>query len=186
MEQIPASPPPVAVRLDPKTTTLVVLDITEQTCRPQANCIGILPKIVDLVARARAAGVMVAYTSGYAASGVPAVLPEVAPEPGDAVVQGPQNKFFNSTLDDALRKRRIETILFAGWRANGSVLYTSSAATNLRYTVVVADDAISAPEPFQMAIGRYQILNQLNGNPTNEPLKEWGVTLSRTDLITFA
>jgi nicotinamidase-related amidase len=183
MQQIPPAPNPVAVSLDAKSTALVVLDITEQTCRPQANCIAILPRIVELVARARKAGVMVAYTSGY--SPTPSVMPEVAPASDETVVQGSQNKFFNSLLDDVLRRRRIATLVFAGWRTNGSILYTSHGATNLRYTVVVADDAIAAPEPFMMDIGRYQILNQLNGNPTNEPLKDGAVTLSRTDLIVF-
>ena len=71
------------------------------------------------------------------------------------------------------------------WRANGSILFTSHGATNLRYTVVVAVDATAAAQDFEVAIGLYQVLNLLNGNPTNEPLKPGAVTLSRTDLITF-
>jgi hypothetical protein len=37
----------------------------------------------------------------------------------------------------------------------------------------------------EQAIGFYQILNQGNGNLTNQPLKPKAQTLTRTDLITF-
>jgi nicotinamidase-related amidase len=181
-QQIPPAPAPVPVVLDPATTALVVMDITDATCSPQANCRAMLPRISALVAKAREAGLIVAYTLG-ATGGT--VLPEAAPKPDDAVVQAGQNKFFNSTLDDVMRRNGIKTIILAGWRANGSITYTSHGAVNLRYTVVVPVDATSAPNEFEVAIGFYQILNLLSGNPTNEPLKPGAVTLSRTDLITF-
>jgi hypothetical protein len=50
---------------------------------------------------------------------------------------------------------------------------------------VVPDDATSAAKDYDVAIGRYQLLTQLNANAANEPLKKGAVTLSRTDLITF-
>ena len=180
--QIPAFPDPVAVNLTPSTTALLVMDMTEPTCGPQPNCLELLPRIGALAKRARAAGVFIAYTAGAAGG---AVLPAVYPEPGDPVIIGSQNKFWSTTLDDQLRARRIATVVLAGWRANGSILYTSHGATNLRYTVVVPVDGTAAPEPFQVAIGFYQVLNLLSGNATNEPLKPNAVTLSRTDLITF-
>jgi len=179
---VPPSPDPVAVKLDPGTTALLVMDITEPTCGPQPNCRAMLPRIGSLVGKARDAGVLIAYTSGAAGG---AVLPEAAPAPHDPIIQGGQNKFFNTTLDDVMRTHGIKTIVLAGWRANGSILFTSHGATNLRYTVVVAVDGTAAAQDFEVAIGLYQVLNLLNGNPTNEPLKPGAVTLSRTDLITF-
>jgi nicotinamidase-related amidase len=142
-----------------------------------------LPRISALVARARAAGVLVAYTSGAAGG---AVLTDAAPQPGDPVIQGGQNKFLNTMLDDVMRSHGIKTIVLAGWRANGSILFTSHGATVLRYTVVVAVDGTAAAHDFEVAIGLYQVLNLLSGNPTNEPLRPGAVTLSRTDLIRFA
>src|SRR5436305_585872 len=38
---------------------------------------------------------------------------------------------------------------------------------------------------YEQVIGFYQILNQGNGNLTNQPLKPKAPTLSRTDMITF-
>ncbi len=181
-QQIPPPPAPVAVTLDAATTALVVLDITEATCAPQPNCVAMLPTIAKLIAAARAAGVFVVFTTGAAPT---TVLAGVNPNPTDPVVAAGQDKFWDSGLDELLNERGITTIVLAGWRANGSVMYTSFGATLRGYTVVVADDAIAAPEPFMLAIGRYQILNQLLGNPTNEPLRQRTVTLSRTDLIAF-
>jgi nicotinamidase-related amidase len=184
-QQVPPAPDPVPVRLDPATTAILALDISEQTCRPQPSCTGrMVPAIASFLPRARAAGVFVLYS--VPPSGSP-VLPEVAPAPGDAVFasEGAQDRFFNTDLDDMLRSRGITTIVMFGWRENGSVVYTSVGATIRGYTVVVADDATSAAQDYDVAIGRYQMLTQLNSNPTNEPLRPNAVTLSRTDLISF-
>ncbi len=181
--EVPPPPDPVAVRIDAATTALVVQDITEPTCGPQPKCREMLPRLGELVARARTAGVLVAYTSGAAGG---AVLPEVSPAPTDPVVQSGQNKFWNTALDEILRARGIRTVILCGWRANGSILFTSHGATNLGYTVVVPVDGTTAPQEFEVAIGLYMVLNLLSGNPANEPLKQGAVTLSRTDLITFA
>ena len=182
-QQIPPPPAPVPVVLDPRTTALMVMDITEATCGPQPNCREMLPRLTALVARAREAGLLVGYTSGATAS---PVLPEVAPAPADPVIQGSQNKFFNTKLHEILQARGIQTVILSGWRANGSVTYTSHGATILGYTVVVPIDGTAAAAPFQVAIGLYQVLNLLDGNPNNEPLKPRAVTLSRTDLISFS
>jgi len=180
--QVPPAPDPVPVRLDPATTALFVMDVTDVTCSPQPNCVEMLPRIASLITRARAAGVLVAYTSG-GAGGTP--LAEVAPAPNEPVVQGRQNKFFGTNLDDIMRTHGIKTNVLAGWRANGSVLFTSHGATLLRYTVVVAVDCTAAAHDFEVAIGLYQVLNLLDGNPKNEPLKPGAVTLSKSDLISF-
>jgi nicotinamidase-related amidase len=180
--QVPPPPDPVAVTLDSATTALLVMDITEATCGPQPNCREMLPRLAALVARARSAGLPIVYTSGATSS---PVLPDVAPGPDDPVIQGSQNKFFNTRLDDILSPRGVRTLVLSGWRTNGSVTYTSHGATNLGYTVVVPVDGTAAAESFQVAIGLYQVLNLLSGNASNEPLKTGAVTLSRTDLITF-
>jgi hypothetical protein len=68
---------------------------------------------------------------------------------------------------------------------SGSVTYTSVGATVRGYTVVVPVDTTAAATDYEQAIGFYQIINQSNGNMTNEPLKPKAPTLSRTDMITF-
>jgi isochorismate hydrolase len=183
-QQVPAVPDPVAVRLDPATTAIVVLDITQQTCAPQPACInGMVPNIASLLGHARDAGVYVIYSTPP--SGSP-VLPEVSPAPGDPVFSGQgQDRFYNTDLDSLLQSHGITTIVLMGWREDGSVMYTSVGATLRGYTVVVADDGTSAAQAYDIAIGRYMMLTQLNSNPGNEPLRPMAVTLSRTDLISF-
>ena len=72
-----------------------------------------------------------------------------------------------------------------GWKVSGSVTYTSVGATVRGYTVVVPVDTTAAATDYEQIIGFYQILNQFNGNLTNQRVKPKAPTLSRTDMITF-
>ncbi len=63
--------------------------------------------------------------------------------------------------------------------------YSSVGAAVRGYTVVVPVDTTAAPTDYEQIIGFYNILNQRNGNMTNQPLKPSAPTLSRTDMITF-
>jgi nicotinamidase-related amidase len=182
-QQLPPAPAAVPVSLDPATTALLVLDVTTQTCTPQPNCMAMLPRIVGLIDAARSAGVYVVYSTPATQ---PPILAEVAPAEGDPVVVGlGQDRFFATPLDVLLRGRGINKIVVVGWRYDGSVLYTAVGGALRTYTVVVPDDATSAAQGYDIAVGRYQLLTQLNANPTNEPLRPSAATISRTDLITF-
>lgn len=182
-QQIPPAPAAIAVSLDPGTTALLVLDVVTQTCSSQPKCLEFVPRVASLLAASRAAGVYVLYSTP---ASQPPILPEVAPADGDPIVVGyGQDRFFDTPLDELLRARNITNLILVGWRENGSVLYTAVGGSLRSYTVVVADDGTSAAQPYDVAIGRYQLLTQLNANPNNEPLREAAVTLSRTDLISF-
>ena len=182
-QQIPAAPAPVAVSLDPSATALLVLDVTTQTCSPQPNCLEFVPRVASLLSAARGAGVYVLYSTPATQ---PPILPDVAPAQGDPIIVGlGQDRFFDTPLDEMLRGKGIRNLILVGWRENGSVLYTAVGANLRTYTVVVADDGTSAAQDYDVAIGRYQLLTQLNANATNDPLKKGAVTLSKTDLITF-
>jgi len=190
-QQLPASPIPVPVILDPKTTALLVLDMAESPCNAQPKCVALVPRVASLLAAARKVGAWVIHSSAdpigiTAPITQPPFLGSVAPIRGEPVViGGSQDRFFATLLDQLLRRKNIVTLVLCGWRENGSVLYTAVGATIRNYTVVVADDATSATQDYDVAIGRYQLLTQLNANPNNEPLKPATVTLSRTDLISF-
>ena len=117
---------------------------------------------------------------------VPPILPEVAPADGDPSVAGlAQDRFFDTPLDELLRSKGISSVILVGWRADGSVLYTAVGAAIRTYTVVVPMDGTSAAQSYDLAVGWYQLLTQLNANPTNEPLRKGAVTLSRIDSIEF-
>jgi nicotinamidase-related amidase len=183
--QMPALPAPVPVTLNPKTTALLVFDYVEPICNSQPKCKGeMLPAMTPFMARVRKAGLVVAY--GTREENVSKWLPEVAPEPGDIkVVNTAQDRFYNTDLDKALKARGITTIIMVGWKVSGSVAYSSVGATVRGYTVVIPVDTTAATTDYEQVIGFYNILNQLNGNLTNQPLKSKAPTLSRTDMITF-
>ncbi len=183
--QMPALPDPVRVTLNPATTALLVLDFVEPICNSQPKCKGgMLSAVIPFMARARKAGVIVGY--GTREQNMSKWLPQVAPTPNDIkVVSTAQDRFYNTNLDTELKAKGVTTIILVGWKVSGSVTYTSVGATVRGYTVVVPVDTTAAATDYEQAIGFYQILNQLNGNLTNEPLKPKAPTLSRTDLITF-
>jgi len=182
---MPQSPDPVPVVLDAATAALLVFDIVDPICTRQPNCTEkMVPAIASLLAKARKAGVTVAY--GTRAPTMSNWLLEVLPVPGDIKIESQaQDRFYNTDLDQILKAKGITTLILTGWKVSGSVTYTSVGATLRGYTVVVPVDATLDATDFEIAIGRYQILHQNSSNATNEPLKNRASTLSRTDLITF-
>jgi nicotinamidase-related amidase len=185
MLEMPSSPDPVAVALNPATTALLIFDIVDPICARQPNCTGrMVPAISSLLARARKAGVTIAY--GTRAPTMSKWLPEVLPAPGDIKIESQaQDRFYNTELDKTLKAKGITTLILTGWKVSGSVTYTSVGATLRGYTVVVPVDTSLDATDYEIAIGLYQILHQHSSNATNEPLKDKASTLSRTDLITF-
>jgi isochorismatase family protein len=183
--QMPALPEPVRAALNPATTALLVLDFVDPTCTSQPKCKGeMLTAVTPFMARARKAGVVVAY--GTREANMSKWLPDVAPAAGDIkIANTAQDRFYNTDLDKALKAKGITTIIMVGWKVSGSVAYTSVGATVRDYTVVIPVDTTTAATDYETAIGFYQILNQGNSNLSNEPLKPKSPTLSRTDMITF-
>jgi nicotinamidase-related amidase len=183
--QIPPLPDPVRVVLNPATTALLIFDVIEHIrARQPERMTQMVPAIASLLARARKAGVTIAY--GTRVANMSTWLPEVTPAAGDIKIENhAQDRFYNTGLDNALKAKGITTLVLTGWKVSGSVTYTSVGATLRGYTVVVPVDATLDATEYEIVIGQYQILNQNSSNATNEPLKTRASTLSRTDLIAF-
>jgi nicotinamidase-related amidase len=183
--QMLSPPDPVPVTLNAATTALLIFDIVDPICARQPTCTGkMVPAISSLLARARKAGVTVAY--GTRPPTMSKWLLEVLPASGDIKIESQaQDRFYNTDLDKQLKAKGITTLILTGWKVSGSVTYTSVGATLRGYTVVVPIDTSLDATDYEIAIGLYQILNQHSSNATNEPLKDRATTLSRTDLIAF-
>ena len=183
--QMPALPDPVPVTLNPKTTALVLFDFIDTFCASQPKCKGgMLSAMTPFLARARKAGVVVAY--GTLAENMSKWLPDVAPQPGEIkIVCTAQDRFYDTDLDKDLKAKGITTTIMVGWKVSGSLAYSSVGATLRGYTVVIPVDTTAAATDYEQVIGFYNILNQRNGNMTNQPLKADAPTLSRTDMITL-
>ena len=181
---IPTIPAPVAVEVPVKGAALLVLDITSAICPPRPSCLASVPKIANLVKKARDAKVPVIYSLTATAGST--VQPEVAPQAGDASVTGRADKFFGTTLEQILKDKAVENAVVVGSAANGAVLYTVFGLNLRGITVVVAQDGISAEPDFPITLTRWQLLNQPGfTNADNKPLAKGFVTLSTTDQITF-
>jgi hypothetical protein len=183
--QMPATPEPARVTLDPKTTALMVLDYVEDICAVQPSCKGqMLPAMIPFLERVRKAGIPVAY--GTREQNMTHWLKEVAPGPNDTkIISMAQDRFYNTELDKTLKAKGIKTLIMVGWKISGSVTYTSVGAMVRGYTVVIPMDTTSAGSSYETSIGFYNVLNSGNANLSNEPLKPRAVTLTRTDMITF-
>src|SRR5262245_13699104 len=103
--QMPALPDPVAVTVNSKATAMHVFDLVEAICNGQAKCKnGMLPALTPFMAKARKAGMVVAY--GTREENVGKWLPAVAPQSGDiTIVNTGQDRFYNTDLDKELKAK---------------------------------------------------------------------------------
>ena len=75
------------------------------------------------------------------------IVPELSPHPGDSVVTHKRvSGFTGSDLDELLRARGIDTVLFSGVATNASVEGTARQASDLGYRTVIISDACSAAD----------------------------------------
>ena len=103
--QVPSPPDPVPVTLKPATTALLIFDVIDHICERQPKIRErMAPAISALLARARKAGVTVAY--GTRAANMSTWLPEVSPASGDIKIENhAQDRFYNTELDQALKAK---------------------------------------------------------------------------------
>ena len=181
---IPAIPAPVAVEVPVAGAALLVLDITNTICDVRPSCVASVPKIANLVKKARDAKVMIIYSTTTTAGTL--VRPEITPQSGDITVAGRADKFFGTNLEKILADNKVQNAVVVGSASNGAVLYTVFGLNLRGITVVVAQDGISAEPEFPTTVTRWQLLNEPGfTNADNKPLADKLVTLSRGDLITF-
>src|SRR5689334_18761485 len=109
--KIPPAPELKAVKLDGKTTALLILDLQKPSCTLQrrARCGETIPKVQKLMDAARAAGAMVFYS--FAGAGHPEEIadPGLAPREGEWVAQRGPDKFLGSDLEKRLKDKAIKT-----------------------------------------------------------------------------
>jgi nicotinamidase-related amidase len=175
--KVPPAPTLKPVTVDPKTTALLVLDLTNQFCGPRyTQCPGMIPTVKKLVSEARAKGVMVIYTSIPQVAKTE-VVKELAPAENEPFVQSFLDKFVNSDLEKTLKDKSITTIIMVGLAANGAVLYTVSAAVQKGFGIVVPVDAITAINPYAEQFSLWQL--------GNAPIISTKITLTKSDMIKF-
>jgi nicotinamidase-related amidase len=175
---IPPAPALQEVTVDPETTALLVLDIQQQNCNMERRprCVASVPKIRQLLVRARGAGMAVVYSLTSTAQ-VSDVREEVAPLAEEPVVKSSVDKFYNTDLEEILRTRGIETVIVVGTSAHGAVLHTATGAALRGLRVIVPVDGLSAGESYAE---QYTCWHLANGPGTRRQ-----AVLTRMDMITF-
>jgi nicotinamidase-related amidase len=129
-----------------------------------------------LLAQARANHVMVVYST--AGDMTPKdIWADIAPMPGEPVVNSHANKFQDTDLEKILKDKGIKTVIVTGVNANGAVLYTASEAAFLGFKVIDPIDGSSAENEY---IEQYVVYNFAHA-----PLVSSAVTLTTSDMIKF-
>jgi nicotinamidase-related amidase len=174
----PPAPELKPVTADAKTDALFVFDMVKPLCNAQRSprCFASIPAIKQLLAAARAKGVMVIYSS---LPNIPKtdIDPELSPTGNEPFVQSYLNKFLGTDLEKILKEKGIQTVIAVGWIANGAVLTTASEFVLRGFKVVVPVDGVSSITAYAEQYTAWHF--------TNTPIIAGKITLTRTDMIKF-
>jgi nicotinamidase-related amidase len=178
--KLPPPPQLKPVTLQAKTTAVLAMDFTVQTCTParRPRCADSVPKVRKFIEEARAKGALIIYSVAVPNSVPGDILKELTPAPGEEVLPplGP-DKFIHSDLEKTLHDKGITTIVAMGTQAQTSVLHTGGEAALRGFKVIVPVDAMSADDLFPELYTAWHLSTA--ARISNQ------VTLTRLDMIGF-
>lgn len=185
---VPDIPRTERLDLNATTTAVIVVDMQNDFAHPDGALYGeearaALPRIAELLARARARAVAVVYTQDWHAADDPEfalwgeharadswgaqVVDELAPTPGDVTVHKLRyDAFYGTPLDHLLRTAGVTDVVIVGTVANICVLHTAGSAALRGYRVIVAEDGIGALSAFDRAAALRQVTFLYGGSVT--------------------
>jgi nicotinamidase-related amidase len=163
----------MSTQFNPARSALVVIDLANDFVYPggviadaggpayQALAQAIIPRLERLIAAARRAGVLVVYATDahtaadaelkkwppHAMKGtkLAEVVPQLAPQPGDLVIEKQTySPFVSSNLDAELRARGIDRLYITGLHTDCCARHTSGDAFQKGYDLVWVTDALAA------------------------------------------
>jgi nicotinamidase-related amidase len=174
------APPPVQikpVKIDsPQTTALLVMDFVQRNCGERPRCVATMPAVSKFLARARAANLLVIYTTGPGGK-ITDTLPQVQPLGNEPVFTTNADKFFNTGLEQLLKDKGIKTVITIGTAANGAVVFTATGAAVRGYNVIVPLDGMSSDNTYPEQFVAWQLANGAGSGPRT--------TMTRFDMISF-
>lgn len=156
----PALPEPIPIILDPKTTALLVLDLSNRCNDPAQVSSRLAPRIKNFLQKTRSARVFTVYTvsagakdtlQGRVWDGFSALPDEPVIAP-DAI-----DKFLGGELAPLLTGRGIKTVIVTGASTNNAVLFTATSAARMhRLQVVIPLDGVIAKNRYESEYPLYQ------------------------------
>lgn len=139
-------------------TALVIIDVQVGLLKdenwPVYDGAGLVTRLKGVIDRARAANVPVIYVQHCGGEGDPihpsqpgfAIAPEIAPQPGELVVQKKHPDSFQDTpLQQELEQRGIKRLVIGGMETPMCVDTTTRRAYSLGYKVTLIEDGHSVP-----------------------------------------
>ena len=156
----PNRPTPGAETLDPASTAVVVLDLSERFSDPAMPSYPLLQPIGSFLERAREVSVPVIFTvvvwdKDTSGGAVAAALEPRAQEP--VIAPDGYDKFVDGDLLALLQGWGTETIIFVGGSANFALLYTATTAARAHgYDVVVPVDGVYANSDYELEYALHQ------------------------------
>lgn len=175
--------------LDPATTALVLIDLQKGTlAMPMApygaaEVVANAARLVDAFAASGAIVIQVhvafspdmsdrpgqdvdvplSLPPGALPADFSALAPDLAARPAHAVIVKRQwSAFYGTELDLQLRRRRITHVVIGGVMSNFGVESTARDAWQHDYSVVVAEDAASAPDAAMHAFAMEKVLPRVS------------------------
>lgn len=193
------------------TSALVVIDLANDFVNAggviadaggaayQERAQAILPALKRLIEGARAAGVLVVYATDahtsedtelakwppHAMRGTKwaEVVPELAPQPGDLVLdKTTYSPFVSTRIDEELRQRGIKRLFITGLHTDCCARHTSGDAFQRGYDLVWVTDAMQAftDEQHQQGLEYFKAWYAADAErqlrTTDQVLEGWGVT----------
>jgi len=167
------------VTVDPETAALVIVDMQNDFVDPRghlsvpgaAATVRVIGRLRDA---ARAADMLIVYTQDWHGDEDPEfaiwgrhavagtwgaeIVPDLRPEPRDPVIRKLRyDGFYGTSLEEELRRHRIETLIVTGTVSNICVLHTAGSAALRWFRVIVPVDSVSALTAFDQHAALRQI-----------------------------
>jgi nicotinamidase-related amidase len=158
--EVPAPVELKVVKVNPKETAFLILDIEERTCNSERRprCVASVSKIQSFLEEVRAEEIAVVYS--LTSRGTPeTILSEVAPIGNEPIVKSSVDKFYNTELESILREKGITTVIITGTTAEGAVLHTATGAAMRGFQVIVPIDGMSAGTLYAEQYTAWHLIN---------------------------
>lgn len=158
--KVPEAPELQEIKIKPRETALLVMDIQKSNCNNERRprCVKSLYNIQTILEMAREKEMTVVFTLTSAASKAD-MRREVLPKKEEPILKAGVNKFYNTELENILKKNKIKTIIMVGTSVSGAVLNTATAAAARDLITIVPVDAISATYPYEEQYAIWHLAN---------------------------
>ncbi len=112
----------------------------------------------------------------YTINGTPGqeIIPELAPESGDFIVQKYRSSaFWGTNLNLLLRSNKIETVIMTGCTTEGCVESTARDALFNDYYVVLPEDCVASDDPSQHEAALFLMRHRFDIVSSHDILHNW-------------